>query len=330
MDSENPTGSPNEFLGMLSDADDTAPPDDQPTEDASLATAADDSAEEESYEDLSPEERVAAELGLEDDDDGIEYPDLGDETPDEDDLAATAAGAIDLDALTPEQLRALAEEALTLREQQAQSGVEAVNREIDVAYQSIVGELQQTLSASEQHYRAEKRKRLVAARADAENQPDPDAWFARKADEIDATVSRAQKAWEAEQVAQHEARFQGVRQEKLRPQYAAWLAEQRNLPLKAIEKILQEPNVDRMAERADELAAYRDALLAERRKNTQQVREGRGQGRRRAQDRRSRHRPPPVAEAHPHPGRGRRVPLLSQSHQVARHQEIRSWPFSVR
>ncbi len=269
MDGENLSGSASEFL--LLSGDESAPPDSDQPDDPRSAAADAASADEENFEDLSPEERVAAALGAEDED-GIEYPDLGtdeDEDEDGDDIAASAEGAIDLDAMTPEQLRALAEEALTLREQQAQGSVESVNREIDDAYRAIAGELQQTLSVSEGHYRAEKRKRLAAARRDAENQPDPDSWFERKADEIDAVVSRAQKAWEADQAAQHEARFQGIRQEKLRPQYAAWLADQRGLPQKAVEKILQEPDVNRMGERADELAAWRDSLLTERRKNKQ-------------------------------------------------------------
>ena len=179
--------------------------------------------------------------------------------------------------MTPEQLRALAEKALAdvaaLREEQSTGGVEAVNREIDTAYREIAGELQQVLTASERHYRAEKAKRLRAARTEAEDRPDPDGWFEREAERIDALVDTARRAYETEQGAQHDARFQSFRREKLRPQYAAFLAEQRNLPTKAIEKILQETNVDRMADRANELAAYRDAMLALKKKGDQQTKE---------------------------------------------------------
>ena len=88
MDGENLTGSANEFLSALTDTDDLSPAAEQPTD--AIPTAADADLDEDSYEDLSTEERVAAVLG--DEDDGIDYPDVGDAGADEDDDPLLSAG----------------------------------------------------------------------------------------------------------------------------------------------------------------------------------------------------------------------------------------------
>ncbi len=275
MDGENSelTGTASEFLEMTGKitASEPDPSPDIPEPDETPTAAADsDSADEEEYN-LSPEERVAAVLGEDLDED--ETTELVAEDEDED---APDADPLDLDNLTPEQLRELAAEELRRRAEAPQAELAEIQREAGEAVASAQQEMRQRikiafdqeviLSVSEPHYGA------LIAKAVEEN----DATAVQR-------IVRAKATWEAEQreawapeanTLIEQAGKQALKQHPgIRRLYAQELAETRKLPKSDIDKILEELDTDRMHEAANHLKEVNDARLAGIRRGNQRARE---------------------------------------------------------
>jgi hypothetical protein len=289
MDDQEFSGSPSEFLSMRGEAAGESTPTDTDTESESQdvaqpADATDDSFAEED-DGLSPEERVAAVLAQDADEHGepvAPEPVAEPETPD------ASAAANDLDAMTPEQLRELAEEALRLREEMAETN-------IDTEHQKLVGEIAQlddeaatrvrqryertVIATSDAHYGA----LLDAAEArlftEAQNQDHPETYFANNLRRVRAPIIKAQRDWEAKQAAQWEAEVEreitAARKQHpgLRRRYAEHLCTENGLPKAAVDRLLRVANTDDMPVVAEELKVSVKQHAQNKRKSNQDLRE---------------------------------------------------------
>lgn len=271
---------PRGFLDIFSsnaDTPDTPDTDDAPTTDqaevAADATAPDE--DQDDGADLSAEERVAANLAAAMGDEGIEVPEPGDTTTEAEPLPE---GEIDLETLTPEQLRVLAEEAIKLRAEVSTNEEQRVLTEIQNAENQVAGMWQQTEQRAETHYAAELRKRISNARKQAEVRDDGDAYFEAEVDRQRALVEKAKHDWlkgEAEDLGE---KLQAYRQEQLKPFYARQLVKQAGLPPSAVKELLEDEGLpwQRYPKRVQELVAMRDILAENQTKADQKVRaEGR-------------------------------------------------------
>jgi hypothetical protein len=275
------------FLGIFGDnAADAAPPEpdahDAAHDDATAADA--DSPEGSSTDDLSAEEVVAARLAAAAEASGIDVPD-----PDESEPAPDASEAThpllaqpdaepSLDALTPEQLRALAEEAIRLRGEVSTSSQAEAARKVDAAIATAVAQVQtefeqNVLAVSANHYRAVYRDRLAKLANEVTEEQLPDA-AAALADQVWA----ARKAWEDEQADAYEARAQQaayaarLNAPEFRQYAAEHLVRQAGLPAAAVAEVLKTQDTRQFEARVAELVGIRDALLAERQRNQNQRR----------------------------------------------------------
>src|SRR5262245_6591233 len=126
------------FLSIFGPATDTADPSPvdstESSYDASSAEAPP-AAEPSSPEDLSADEVVAARFVASLEADGIEIPE-----EEEAEAAPLPTGELDLSSLTPEQLRTLANEAISLRARVTQADQNAVAQKVhEVSQQAILG-----------------------------------------------------------------------------------------------------------------------------------------------------------------------------------------------
>lgn len=275
------------FLGIFGDSAETAAPEPETPDAAHDDTTAADagSPEESSTDDLSAEEIVAARLAASLEADGIEVPD-----PESAETAPADAEAThplltppdaepSLDALTPEQLRALAEEAIRLRGEVSTSSQQEAARKVDAAIKTAVAAVQtefeqNVLAVSAAHYKAVYRNLLAKLAAEVTEEQLPDA-AAALADQVYA----AKQQWEAEQADLYEKRAeQAAYAARLNApefrQYAAeQLVKQAGLPAAAAAEVLKTQDTRQFEARVAELVGIRDALLAERNRNQAHLRE---------------------------------------------------------
>ena len=269
-------------------------PTDNQAVDASAApdgtTAAEPSAPDGSADqDLTAEELVAARFAASLDADGIEAPEPG-EDADEDDaeethpLLAEADGDTDLDSLTPEQLRSLAEEALALRQEVSKADRSEVARKVAAAEQQAVAQVQsayerEVLQVSAQHYDRIYQDRLERIEVESERFDDPKAYRKAQSARLRAQVDAAQRQWEAEQTPAYNERAYtsalAARKQvpELRQLYAQELVTQKALPPAAVAELLKVKNTDDFADRADELVGIRDLLVKREQVNRTKVKQ---------------------------------------------------------
>lgn len=280
MDDQEFSGSASEFLSMRGDdGDDPTIPSPAAADDAALAApddATDDPAAED--DDLSPEERVAAVLAEDaeppsaPEDEALEADDADNAEPDD---------PSDLSQYTPEQLRELAEEALRLRAEMAETNGDAEQQqllsEVSALDQQAVQRVQQryereVISTSERHYGALLTQAHVQLYLEAQDQRDPEQYFAANLERVRAPILRAQRAWEAKQAAawepaiEQEIAASRKQHPGLRRRYAEFLVEERGLPKRAVDELLKVSNTDDMPVVADSLKA---SVAAHRKTKTQ-------------------------------------------------------------
>lgn len=288
MDSEQVDAGPSGFLDIFRSDDaasDDVTPDVQSDAAPDAEAAADTSAPDDFEPELSAEERVAASLAASLEADGIEIPEPGAEAEaeDDDESPLRADDETDLDRLTPAELRALAEEAIALRAQTRESDRTVVAQKVQEAEAQALRSVQEqfqreVLSISEQHYGAELERRLDQLDADADRADNPAEYKRARRGAIVRHVQQAKDAWEAAQAAEWEPRVTAATSAarksvpELRRVYAEHLAQERNLPSKAVDEILKTRDADDFVARADELVQYRDALAKERSRHQQSVR----------------------------------------------------------
>lgn len=239
------------------------------------ATAADTDSPEAPDGELSAEELVAARFAAAREEDGIE-PDAEDE-PEQADLAGA-----DLESLTPDQIRALAAEALTLKgqqsawqEQQLREGVKArVAQAEAAAIDAVTAQFQQTvLKDSANHYDSILRERIDTITKIARTQDDPDAFIATQSLLAMNTVMKYRREYESEQANAWDARAEQAKDEargrvpELRALYARDLAQHYGLPEAAIADIAHgSRHIQNFDHRAQELVEIARTLGDERKR----------------------------------------------------------------
>ncbi len=276
MDDQEFTGSADEFLSMGDPSPETptdATPDPQ---DAESPTAADQDVAEED-DDLSPADRVAAVFGEMPNAEEAAEPDEQ-ELEDEDDLPD------DLSTLPPERLRELAEEALRLRAEVAEANAAndqgVLNQEIETLDHQAVSRVQQrydreVVATSNSHYGGLLTQAEVALFTAAQDDNNPEQFFAQRIHGVRQPILTAQRVWEAKQAAAWEAEItrevEASRKQHpgLRRKYAEHLAELHNLPQRAVDEILKITNTDDMPVFAQSLDDSVKAHANERRRNNQ-------------------------------------------------------------
>jgi hypothetical protein len=258
-----------------SDATPDSPADPTPQAEPTAADA--DAPEQVSDQDLTAEEVVAARLAASLDDSGIAFPDPDDaeEVPETGDhpLLGATAGDPSLDEMTPEQLRALAEEAIRLRGEVSTSTQTERERKVQMAEAAAVASVQtaferNVIAVADAHYTNVYRERVadLAARVTEAELPAAAAALANQ-------VYAARQQWEAEQAEAYEAQAkQAALNARLQSpdfrQYAAEaLVTQAGLPSAAVAEVLKTADTRQFEARVTELVAIRDALQAERAKN---------------------------------------------------------------
>lgn len=241
--------------------EEAAPAADLSAEDVVAARFAALSAEQE--DGTAPETEAETEAG-----DGPEHLLLGD-----------PAGDLSLDALTPEQLRHLAEEAIRLRGEVTDSTRREAGQRVAAAEAAAVAQVQtayeqNVLSVAERHYSQQFEQRLAALIPQVTEEQLPAAAAA-----LAEQVNRARQEWVAEQEAAYEAhaRQAALNARLAAPEFRQYAAEQlvaqAGLPSAAVAEVLKTPDTRQFEARVAELVAIRDALLAERARNQQQRRQ---------------------------------------------------------
>jgi hypothetical protein len=255
------------FLSIFgSDADAASTETTESTDESTYTESASPQGDEEP---LSADEVVAARFAASLEADGIEWPD-----DEEDEGADAPQGEFDLDALTPEQMRALAEEAFGLRQQVSQADREYVaNKVVDATQQAIAHVQQQyrrdVLDVSAKHYAsyfAQQQAKIIRAAEETQN---PQQYIVRHSATLFNTVLEARLKWEAEQAEGYDQHLQQTISQarksvpEVRTLYAADLAAEFGLPPAAIKEIAKTRSIDDFRSRAEELAGLRQ-LLAKR------------------------------------------------------------------
>jgi len=316
MDDQEFSGTAAEFLSIVSDdGPDSASPtlDTRPTpkRPASAAPeAATDSPDAEEDDGLSPQERVAAVLaqdaeGTTPEPAAIAEPDGDDADEDDDgnDLDAGADETPDLDQLTPEQLRQLAEEALENRAKEAETNVDAEHQQFVAEIQALDARVTQqvqqrfereVIAVGDAHYDDLRAQEAVKLFIEAQEKDNPEAYFNAHLTRRQAPITRAQRAWEMKKAAEWEPVVEqsitAARKQHpaLRQRYAAHLVDHFNLPKRATDELLKVQNTDDMPVVAESLAASVKAHAKQKRQANQQQRDA-------AAKERSRHQiTPPV------------------------------------
>jgi hypothetical protein len=246
-------------------------------------TAADaDAPEQVSDQDLTAEEVVAARLAASLEADGIEIPDPDgeEEPPDSGDhpLLGATEGEPSLDEMTPEQLRALAEEAIRLRGEVSTSTQAEAARKVQMAEAAAVAQVQtayeRDMAASAQHYQTFYRNELAKVAREVTEAELPDAAAA-----LAGRVWAAQREYETglldgtddfvgyEALSKQAALSARLQSPDFRQYAAAELVKQAGLPQAAVAEVLKTADTRQFEARIAELVAIRDALQAERAKN---------------------------------------------------------------
>jgi hypothetical protein len=235
-----------------------------------------DSASPQTEESLSADDVVAARFAASLEADGIEWP--GDEEEEDD----GEPRELSLDDLTPEQMRALAEEAIDLRARVSQADRDFVAGKLQDATRNAVAHMQglyqrDVLNVSAKHYAgyfAQQQSKIIQAAQETQN---PAQYIVRHSATLFNTVLEARLKWESEQAAEYDDRVKeavSVARKsvpELRQLYAADLAVEFGLPEAAIKEIAKTRSIDDFRQRAEELAGLRH-LLAQRDKEQAQQR----------------------------------------------------------
>jgi hypothetical protein len=225
---------------------------------------------------LSADEVVAQRFAASLEADGIEWSDEDEEDEDGEERE------LSLDDLTPEQMRALAEEAVDLRARVSQADRDFVAGKLHAATQSAMAEVhgayqRDVLNVSARHYAgyfAQQQAKIIRAAQETQN---PEQYIVRHSATLFNTVLEARLKWESEQAEDYDARLKSAiatarkNVPELRQLYAADLAAEFGLPEAAIKEIAKTRSIDDFRARAEELAGLRH-LLAQREKEHAQER----------------------------------------------------------
>jgi hypothetical protein len=274
-----------EFLGLLTDDDaaESAPVADE-SEDA--PAAADLSAVEEEPDDeadLTPEERVAAALADEAEDDALAVADPEDPAPPE-----AATDADDLDDLSEEEIRQIARDALANRESDRRKRAEAIEATTVAAAQKDLDGLYQeynvALTRVRQHYTREESRLLRELRRESERQTNPEAYYDANVDRVVANVRQHEDTYIAQNLTTpYEQRVRDRQQRipdevgramfaELKGDYVRDLTKELGLNAAAIPELMKVDDPDAILARAQELVVMRDAVLAARARDRQSQR----------------------------------------------------------
>jgi hypothetical protein len=260
---------PSGFLGIFGSGADSGSDDTQYDESSSPdATTTADTESPEAY--TSADDVVAARFAASLEADGYELASDDEEADTSDEGFDTS----NLDDLTVEQLRSLAEEAVELRSRVTQADQQMVVDRVRMAEQAAVQEVQRAfevhvLQRSAAHYRREYNERMKLILDASKSANNPDAYVAQAADRLTESVTRARLKWEAEQQAQYDAyalqRALQARKQvpELRQMYAQELTQEFGLPAQAAQELLRVREIDDFRTRAEEIASIRD-MMAER------------------------------------------------------------------
>jgi hypothetical protein len=243
---------------------------------------------------LSDEERVAARFAsLEDEASDIPEPgqEVASDDDEEDTLFASDDDDLDLDSMTPEQMRELAEEALRLREEEAETSQAEVAAKVQAAEQEALEAVQsdfqrEVIQAGQRHYRAIRNRQIAQLVKQGLDRDNPAQEILAGIDGVLNNILTAQTQWE-QKMAQSEEWTGRVQQAviqargsvpELRKAYAEQLVEERQLPKAAVDYILKtkggkERHIDDFEERADELLATARTLGKVRAKGRQETKE---------------------------------------------------------
>jgi hypothetical protein len=217
-------------------------------------------------------DRLAASLA----EDGVEIPEPGEEEEAEDE------GPVDFENLTPEEIKALAKEALSLKEKESQASEEATKsavwQKIATAQDEAAADVErafeaEVLSKSANHYTAELNRRLATVVREAKNQDNPDAYVIQNAIAVANLIFEARREYEATKAQEWGAVAEQARREaaltvpELREYHARQLMRTYNLPEEALAD-LTHPNrhIQNFEHRAKELQSLAQTLGTERQK----------------------------------------------------------------
>jgi hypothetical protein len=237
-----------------------APPDGALLEDADTDAESD-------GEELSDEERVAESLRHDLEESGVTLEEP--ESDDDEEVDVTAAGEEDEDAEeSDEDIEALIEEGRRAR-------AARLADESNAPLQEIYSKAEQRIQYAKQHYANERRKARAHVQREAQRAQDPDAFFNAHIDATIDGVIAAEEAWIAGIGQEAQQAVMALRVEQSIPDWANHLIEEHDLPAKARDVLMdvytktRNPNL--MAERAEEMVAYRNAMKADRKKTREKV-----------------------------------------------------------
>ena len=280
MDSTTVDSGPSGFLGIFGKSQPApAEPDHDVT--PSEPTVAEASTPDVPDQDLSAEEIVAARFAASLAESGIEVPDTGElepdttESPESHPLLAKPDGDQPLDSLTPEQLRALAEEAIRLRSEVSTTSRNDAARKVQMAEATAVAQVQaaydrDVIAVADRHYAqvfAERAAEIIRTSSEDE--------AVARVTALQTQINRAREQWVDQQTVAYEQRAQAAALAarksvpEMRRLYAAELVKQAGLPETAVPEVLKVRNTDDFAAEVEKLVGMRDALLAERQRNQQ-------------------------------------------------------------
>ncbi|HKN42917.1 MAG TPA: hypothetical protein VJW23_03265, partial [Propionibacteriaceae bacterium] len=193
--------------GFLSIFGSDAEPAESP-ESTDESTSAESTSPQESDDYSSAEDVVAERFAASLEADGIEWPEDEDE-----ERVEAPQGELDLDSLTPEEMRALAEEAIGLRQQVSQADRQYVAGKVEEATNNAVRSVQQAyqrevLDVSAKHYQsyfAQQQAKIIRAAQETQN---PEQYIVRHTATLFNTVLNARLKWESEQADAYDQRLQ--------------------------------------------------------------------------------------------------------------------------
>lgn len=250
-------------------------------------------AEEESEEDdLTADERVAANFAAVADELGLTE-EAGEEE-EEDQLLGKQDGEVDysdLSKLTREQLEALASESMGLKEKVQRVDEEEVMRRVQAAEQKAVQDVQTRFESevrepSKKHYRTQFVNRLAAIIRDAATSENHDQHILRNAGALFDHLVESRLKYEEEEAQKWENEVEQAvltarkNVPELREVYARQLLAANNLPVtdKSVAAVMKtksgrERPADDFKDRVDELVEMRDRFARQQAKSTERIRE---------------------------------------------------------
>lgn len=278
------------FLNIFGESAENEPTPDTdaaPQDTAAVADAA--SPEGSSTDDLTAEEIVAARFAALEDGGAAEPVPDPEATPPvaaeaDHPLLTTPAGDPSLDEMTPEQLRALAEEAIKLRGEASTNSRQEAGRKVAAAEAAAVAEVQtayeqNVLAVAERHYDTIFDQRQAQIEAESERADDPARYRREQIAALRRRVDAAKQGWIAEQAElyEQEAATAVLRARHTSPEFRQYAAEElvkrAGLPVEVVPEVLKVRDVRDFQAEVDKLVGTRDALLAERNRNANQRRE---------------------------------------------------------